>query len=75
MDLETINNRFDWSPEDWERAKAWAESLPAPIQGVDNLWNWAKGDDSTWTLHRLNAYVRNLKRTRRLDSSLEKIKK
>jgi hypothetical protein len=60
---------FGWSPEDWERAKSWAATVKAPVTGCLSLWDWAKSEDSVWTLHLLNAYVKRLKR---LDSSPQK---
>ncbi len=51
---------FGWSPEDWERAKGWAATIKAPNQESTSLWDWAKSDDSVWTLHRLNAHLKRL---------------
>lgn len=52
---------FEWSPEDWERAKSWAVTIKSPITESASLWDWAKSEDSVWTLHRLNAHIKRLK--------------
>lgn len=51
---------FDWTVEDFNRAKLYCKYQPHPNDKNLTLWNYVRdwGHDSVMTLHKLNLYLK-----------------